>query len=277
MQAAMQATAVTSPIHTLPPCDAVTQYLLRLGDSSLILGHRLSEWAGHAPTLEEDIALSNVGLDHIGAARLLLAEAGSRMHPPLSEDDLAYWREPAAWRGYTACELPNSGIEKGQHARDFGFTIVRNALFAAYAALLWESLCNSSDTALAGIAAKAVKEARYHYTHASSWVIRLGNGTAQSHAKVQAALNALWPYCNEWFMDDAVTQACHAAGVAPLHASIQPRWDEIVNTLFTASDLKRPSQSHFASKGAQGLPSEHLGFLLAEMQSVARAHPGASW
>jgi ring-1,2-phenylacetyl-CoA epoxidase subunit PaaC len=264
-------------IHTLPPCDTVTEYMLRLGDASLMLGHRLSEWAGHAPTLEEDIALSNVGLDHIGAARLLLAEAGSRMTPLLNEDDLAYWREPAAWRGFTACELPNSGIEAGQHARDFGFTIVRNALFAAYSALLWESLCSSSDGALAGIAAKCVKEARYHYTHASSWVIRLGDGTAQSHAKAQAALNALWPYCTEWFTDDAVTQACHAAGVAPLNASILPRWDDIINALLAQSGLKRPATTAFTSQGTQGLHSEHLGYLLAEMQSVARAHPGATW
>lgn len=268
---------VVSPIHTLPACDAVTQYMLRLGDASLMLGHRLSEWAGHAPTLEEDIALSNVGLDHIGAARLLLAEAGSRMSPALTEDDLAYWREPAAWRGFTACELPNSGIEAGQHARDFGFTIMRNALYAAYSALLWEALSTSSDAALAGIAAKAVKEARYHYTHASSWVIRLGDGTEQSHAKVQAALNALWPYCNEWFTDDAVTQACAAAGLAPLNASIQPRWDEIINALLLGSGLKRPTATAFTSQGTQGLHSEHLGYLLAEMQSVTRAHPGASW
>jgi ring-1,2-phenylacetyl-CoA epoxidase subunit PaaC len=273
----MQLTPVTAPIHTLPACDAVTQYLLRLGDSSLMLGHRLSEWAGHAPTLEEDIALSNVGLDHIGAARLLLSEAGSRMNPALSEDDLAYWRESAAWRGFTACELPNSGIEAGQHARDFGFTIMRNALYAAYSALLWESLCSSSDVASAGIAAKAVKEARYHYTHASGWVLRLGDGTAQSNAKVQAALNALWPYCNEWFHDDAITQACAAAGAAPLNASLLPRWNEIINVLLAQSDLERPKTTAFMSQGTQGLHSEHLGYLLAEMQSVARAHPGASW
>jgi ring-1,2-phenylacetyl-CoA epoxidase subunit PaaC len=242
-----------------------------------MLGLRLSEWAGHAPTLEEDIALANVGLDHIGAARLLLAEAGNRMTPPLSEDDLAYWREPAAWRGLTACELPNSGIEAGQHARDFGFTIVRNALFAAYSALLWEKLCASSDTALAGIAAKAVKEARYHYTHASGWVVRLGDGTPKSHAKIQAALNALWPYCTEWFTDDAVPKACAAAGVAPLNASLQVRWDEVINALLLQSGLKRPATTAFVSQGTQGRHSEHLGYLLAEMQSVARAHPGATW
>ncbi len=272
----MQTTQAT-PLYTLPPCDTTVQYLLRLGDSALMLGHRVSEWAGHAPTLEEDIALSNVGLDHIGAARLLLAQAGSCMSPALSEDDLAYWRESTAWRGFTACELPNSGIEKGQHARDFGFTSVRNALYAAYSALLWEQLCTSSDAALAGIAAKCVKEARYHYLHASSWVVRLGDGTVQSHAKVQAAVNALWPYCTEWFTDDAVTQACHVAGVAPLSASIQVPWDDIVNTLLAQSGLQRPATGTFVSQGSQGLHSEHLGFLLAEMQSVARAHPGAKW
>ena len=272
---------VLSPIYALPACDAITQYLLRLGDSSLMLGHRLSEWAGHAPTLEEDIALANVGLDHIGAARLLLAEAGSRMKPALSEDDLAYWREPAAWRGFTACELPNSGIatghNRGQHARDFGFTSVRNALYAAYSALLWEQLSSSGDAALAGIAAKCVKEARYHYVHASGWVQRLGGGTPQSQVRAQAALNALWPYCTEWFTEDAVTQESHAAGFAPLHARLRARWDDIIDALLVQSELKRPATTAFVSQGAQGLHSEHLGFLLAEMQSVARAHPGATW
>ncbi len=266
-----------TPIHALPPCTPATQVMLRLGDSALMLGHRLSEWAGHAPTLEEDIALANVGLDHIGAARLLLAEAGSRMTPALSEDDLAYWREPAAWRNFTICELPNNGIEKGQHARDFGFTIVRSALYAAYTALLWDKLCASSDAALAAIAAKTVKEARYHYTHASSWVVRLGDGTPQSHAKTQAALNALWPYCNEWFADDAISQACAASGVAPLNADLRAPWDALMTTLLTAACLQRPADSAFAPQGTQGRHSEHLGFLLAEMQSVARAHPGASW
>ena len=267
----------TQPLHTLPACDAACEYLLRLGDSALMLGHRLSEWTGHAPTLEEDIALANVGLDHIGAARLLLAEAGARMTPPLSEDDLAYWREPFAWRNFTACELPNSGIEKGQHLRNFGFTIVRSALYAAYTALLWERLCTSSDAPLAAIAGKAVKEARYHYTHASSWVVRLGDGTAQSHAKAQAALNALWPYCNEWFTDDGVTRACATSRAAPLNADLRAPWAAIIDPLLAAAGLQRPADSAFAPQGTQGRHSEHLGFLLAEMQSVARAHPGASW
>jgi ring-1,2-phenylacetyl-CoA epoxidase subunit PaaC len=267
----------TPPLHTLPSCEPVTEYLLRLGDSALMLGHRLSEWSGHAPTLEEDIALANVGLDHIGAARLLLTEAGSRMNPPLSEDDLAYWREAGAWRGFTLCELPNSGIEKGQHARDFGFTIVRCALFSAYAALHWEQLCTSSDEALAGIAAKCVKEARYHYQHASAWVQRLGDGTALSQAKAQAALDALWPYCNELFADDVVTQTAHERGVCPLNASLQAPWQAVISPLLDAACLLQPATSAFAPRGTQGLHSEHLGYLLAEMQSVARAHPGASW
>ena len=253
----------TTPIHTLPPCNASTEYLLCLGDSSLILGHRLSEWAGHAPTLEEDIALANMGLDLIGAARLLLAEAGSRMNPPLSEDDLAYWREPAAHRNFTICELPNNGIAKGQHPRDYGFTIVRNALYAAFTAHLWQALTISTDTALADIAAKCVKEARYHYTHASGWVVRLGGGTEQSHAKAQAALDALWPYCNEWFANDTL--------------GTQALWTTTIEALLSEAGLNRPANNAFAPQGAQGVHSEHLGFLLAEMQSVARAHPGATW
>jgi ring-1,2-phenylacetyl-CoA epoxidase subunit PaaC len=268
---------ITQPLHTLPPCDLTTQYVLRLGDSALILGHRLSEWAGHAPTLEEDIALANVGLDHIGAARLLLTEAGGRMTPALSEDDLAYWREPSAWRNFTACELPNHGVEKGQHARDFAFTVVRSALYAAYTALLWDALCTSKDQALADIAGKAVKEARYHFTHASSWVLRLGDGTAQSHVKAQAALDALWPYCNEWFTDDTVAQGCAAAGIAPLPSQLQPPWAAVVNPMIAAACLQLPPVSAFAPQGTQGRHSEHLGYVLAEMQSVARAHPGASW
>ena len=253
----------TTPIHSLPPCDSSTEYLLRLGDSSLILGHRLSEWAGHAPTLEEDIALANMGLDLIGAARLLLAEAGSRMNPPLGEDDLAYWRESAAYRNFTICELPNSGIAKGQYVRDYGFTIVRNALYAAYTAHLWQALTTSSDAALADIAAKCVKEARYHYTHASGWVVRLGDGTAVSHTKTQAALDVLWPYCNEWFANDVL--------------GIKPLWEETVDALLATATLRRPADNAFAPQGTTGVHSEHLGFLLAEMQSVARAHPGATW
>ena len=267
----------TTPIHTLPACAPSTEYILRLGDSSLMLGHRLSEWAGHAPTLEEDIALANVGLDLIGAARLLLAEAGSRFSPALSEDDLAYWREPAAYRNFTMCELPNSGIAKGQHARDYGFTIVRNALYAAYTAHLWQALSASKDAALADIAGKCVKEARYHYTHASSWVVRLGDGTPVSHSKAQAALDALWPYCNEWFTDDATSLDAASQGICPANASLKAAWLSTIEHLLATATLKRPAESAYAPRGTQGAHSEHLGFLLAEMHSVARAHPGASW
>jgi ring-1,2-phenylacetyl-CoA epoxidase subunit PaaC len=254
-----------------------TEYLLRLGDSALILGQRVSEWCGHGPMLEEDIAMANIGLDLIGHARLCLSEAGSRMTPAQSEDQLAYFRDEAAFRNFTLCELPNSGIEKGAQGRDYAVTITRNLLFANFMALLWERLQTSGDAALAGIAAKAVKECRYHAEHARDWFVRFGDGTPQSHGRAQRALDQLMPYTAELFTDDELTRALHAQGIAPLHSELRAAWDVAIDSAISEATLTRPMASGFAPTGRLGRHSEHLGFLLAEMQSVARAHAGATW
>jgi ring-1,2-phenylacetyl-CoA epoxidase subunit PaaC len=256
---------------------AATQYFLRLGDSALILGQRVAEWCGHGPMLEEDIAMANIGLDLIGHARLCLSEAGARMVPAQTEDQLAYFRHEAAFCNFTLCELPGSGIEKGQQARDYAVAITRNFLYASFMALLWERLQNSSDTQLASIAAKAVKEARYHVEHARDWLVRFGDGTPESHRRAQRAVDQLMPYTAELFADDDVTRSLHAQGIAPLHAELKGEWDAALDTALQEATLTRPAASAFAPTGRFGRHSEHLGFLLAEMQSVARAHPGATW
>lgn len=258
-------------------------YLLRLGDNALILGQRLSEWCGHGPVLEEDIALANIALDLIGQARLLLAHAGALMTPPQSEDQLAYFRDEFAFRNFTMLELPNSGLEKGQQQRDYGFTIARNFLFSAYAVEQWQALAASTDEQLAAIAAKSLKEARYHWRHASDWMLRLGDGTDESHRRAQAALDALLPYANEFFRDSATDEAVAvaAAGIGVPGSRLQPGWEARVRALLTEATLAWPAQglaaSKFLSTGKAGRHSEHFGFLLAEMQSLARAHPGAQW
>ncbi len=253
-------------------------YLLRLGDSSLVLGQRLSEWTGHGPVLEEDIAMANVALDLIGQARLLLSHAGRIEGAARDEDDLAYLRDARAYRNFTICELPNSGIEKGKtQSSDYAFTVVRNLLFCAWQAQLWGALKTSSDTELAAIAAKSAKETAYHLRHAADWVIRFGDGTDDSHARAQRALNQLWPYTNELFAADAVEDAVVAQGIGARSAQLHIGWKALVQAIFDEATLKTPAQSGFQSNGKSGIHSEHLDFLLVEMQSLARAHPGARW
>ena len=281
-------------------------YLLRLADSSLVLGQRLAEWTGHGPVLEEDIAMANVALDLIGQARLLLAHAGklearmngikgadaelgenardkvARDEGARDEDALAYFRDARAYRNFTICELPNSGIAqlttRGQPQRgDYAFTIVRNLLFCAWQAQLWAALQTSSDTALAAIAAKSAKETAYHLRHAADWVIRFGDGTTESHARAQRALNQLWPYTNELFSADATEDAVSAQGIGVPSSSLHAGWSALVGPILADSTLKTPAQSGFQSNGKLGIHSEHLDTLLIEMQSLARAHPGARW
>lgn len=260
--------------------DPHIDYLLRLGDSTLILGQRLAEWCGHGPVLEEDIALGNIALDLIGQSRLLLSHAGSLMQPAQSEDELAYFREQFDFRNFTMLELPNSGLEKGQQQRDYGFTICRNFLFSAYMVLLWQALEQSTDRQLAAIAGKSVKEARYHLRHASDWMLRFGDGTEESHRRAQGALDALLPYAHEFFSEDTVEQQALSSGIAVSGASLQTAWEELVRGLVREATLDWPaawSDSQFRSSGKSGRHSEHFGFLLAEMQSLARAHPQAIW
>ena len=247
---------------------ALFEYLLRLGDDRLVLGHRLSEWCGHAPILEEDIALANIALDLVGQANLLLKLAGEVEGKGRSEDALAYFREAIEFRNVLMAELPNG---------DFAVTIVRQFLFDAYDQLLLDALTRSADGELAGIAGKAVKEARYHLRHSAEWVVKLGDGTAESHGRAQAALDDLWRFTGEPFLADDLDRSLAAAGVAPDPASLREPWLARVREVVAAATLRLPEDRSVARGGRQGLHTEHLGHVLAEMQSVVRAHPGAEW
>jgi ring-1,2-phenylacetyl-CoA epoxidase subunit PaaC len=244
------------------------EYVLRLGDNALILGQRLSEWCGHAPVLEEDMALANMALDLIGQARLLLTHAGRLEGRGRDEDQLAFLRTEPNYRNLTLCELPN---------QDFGRTMMRNFLFSAFQVLLWERLSASSDAELAAIAAKSLKEARYHTQHAGDWVIRLGDGTAESHARAQAALDYLWPYTAEFFAATPVDDAVCTAGVGPAWSELESAWESVVLPVLAEATLTVPARTPFKSWGKFGRHSEHLGHLLAELQIMQRTYPGAQW
>jgi ring-1,2-phenylacetyl-CoA epoxidase subunit PaaC len=247
---------------------AHTDYLLRLGDSALILGQRLSEWCGHGPILEEDLALTNIALDLIGQARLLLSHAGNVEGLGRDEDQLAFLRPESQFRNVTLVELPNG---------DFGDTTMRNFLFFALQAALWPALEGSTDAELAGIAAKSAKETRYHLAHAADWVVRLGDGTAQSHARVQAALDRLWPYAAEFFVDVPGDEVLADQGVGVPWSTLQPAWEATVVPVLHEATLTIPAASPFRSRGKFGVHSEHMGHLLAEMQYLQRTYPGARW
>lgn len=252
---------------------ALLEQLLRLGDSALVHGQRLSEWCGHGPALEEDIALANIALDCVGQARLLLALAGEREAQGRDEDALAYFRDESAFRNYTLLELPNGN---GPHD-DFAITIVRGMLHAALQIHLWPALSGCADTDLAAIAARSINEARAHMRHFGQWVIRLGDGTETSHAHVAAALERLFPYTNEFWSADPIEQALAQSGHGLVIATLKPAWDQTVSQVLTEAGLARPADSRFVSGGKLGRHSEHLSPMLAEMQSLARAHPGAKW
>jgi ring-1,2-phenylacetyl-CoA epoxidase subunit PaaC len=264
------APAMTTPEHI--------DYLLRLGDSSLVLGQRLAEWTGHGPVLEEDIAMANIALDFIGQARLLLTHAGKLEGKGRDEDALAYFRDARAFRNLTLCELPNSGIAKGHgEGADYAFTVVRNLLFCAWQAKLWAALTQSADAELAAIAAKSAKETAYHLRHASDWTIRFGDGTPESHERAQRALDQLMPYTNELFATEAVEEAVAAAGIGVRSVDLHAGWKAMVQAVLDEAALKMPAASGFQSTGKTGIHSEHIDYLLIEMQSVARQHPGAQW
>jgi ring-1,2-phenylacetyl-CoA epoxidase subunit PaaC len=241
---------------------------LRLADTNLVLAQRLGEWVGHAPALEEDLGLANVALDLIGQARLLLAHAGALEGRGRDEDALAYLREESEYLNLTLVEQPNG---------DFADTIARQFLFDAWHLGLCEGLAGSSDAALAAIAAKGRAEAAYHLRYSGGWLERLGDGTPESHARAARALATLWPYVNELFADDDVDRGAAEAGIAPLPSSLEKAWSARVDATLSAATLARPAPAPFGWYGKQGRHSEHLGYLLAEMQSLHRAHPGATW
>jgi ring-1,2-phenylacetyl-CoA epoxidase subunit PaaC len=247
---------------------ALVEYLQRHGDDRLVLGHRLSEWCGHAPILEEDIALANIALDFVGQADLLLGLAGRVEGQGRDADALAYFREAVDFRNLQLVELP-----KG----DFAFTIVRQFLFDAYDVPLLDALQRSRHPDLAGIAAKAFKEARYHLRHSAEWVIKLGDGTAESHARAQSALDDLWRYTGELFSTDDVDRRLAVAGFAPDLGTLESRWRDRVTAVVREATLSLPESAPAMLGGRRGRHTEHLGHMLAEMQIVARSFPGATW
>jgi ring-1,2-phenylacetyl-CoA epoxidase subunit PaaC len=254
------------------------EYLLRLADNPLVLGQRLAEWCGHGPALEEDLALTNVALDLIGQARLLFSHAGRLEGRGRDEDAFAFRRDAGEFRNFTLLELPNAGPNAGGATEgDYGVTIVRNFLFSSYQVLQWEALGKSADAELAAIAVKSLKEARYHLHHAAEWTIRLGDGTDESHSRVQRALTGLWPYTAEFFAVDAVDRAMAAVGIGVDPSSLEAPWRAGALEVLREATLPEPSASKVRSTGKFGVHSEHLGFVLAEMQFLQRAYPGGQW
>ncbi len=243
-------------------------YLLRIADTHLILAQRLAEWCGHAPVLEEDIALANMALDLVGQARALLTHAGALDGQGFDEDQLAFLRDERDYLNATIVELPRG---------DFAFTVLRNCFVATWAKLLWERLGASADADVAAIAGKAVKEARYHQQHAADWVVRLADGTPESRRRIEAALDELWRYTAELFEADAVDDQAHAAGLGPRSADLREPWRAEIGALFDATGLALPPDSGFRSTGRRGVHSEHMGFILTELQHLQRSYPEGVW
>ncbi|MCZ7657576.1 MAG: phenylacetate-CoA oxygenase subunit PaaC [Xanthobacteraceae bacterium] len=243
-------------------------YTLRLADTALILGHRLSEWVGHAPVLEEDLAFGNMGLDLIGQARALYTYAGEVEDRGRDEDQLAYLRDAGEYKNLLLVEQPNG---------DFAVTMMRQLLYAAYAAPFHGALARSRDATLAAIAAKAEKEMAYHLRHSAEWIIRLGDGTAESHRRAQDALDELTPYAGEMFEVDGIERALIEAGIAVDPATIRPAFERTLDEVLAEATLTRPAGGFSQTGGRSGRHSEHLGYILADLQFLQRAYPGATW
>jgi len=252
-----------SSVRTLRPLAA---YALALGDDALILAQRLGGWVARAPQIEEDIALANVALDLLGQARTLLGYAGVVEGAGRDEDDLAYLRDDRDFRNVQLVEIPNG---------DFAVTMARQLVFSAYQHELYAALEGSGDPTLAGLAGKAVKEVAYHRDHAAQWVLRLGDGTELSHERMQAGLSQVWPYVDELFDPDGT--ASHLPGVATDPATLRPAWERYVTSVLSEATCRTPEPRWRSRGGRDGLHTEHLGHLLAEMQHLHRSHPGATW
>jgi ring-1,2-phenylacetyl-CoA epoxidase subunit PaaC len=247
----------------------LVEYLLRLGDDALVAAQRLAEWCSRAPDLEEDVALTNIALDQLGAARLLLSYAGELEGAGRDEDALAYLRGDREYRNCLLVELDNG---------DFGVTVAKLLFLSAYQKPLYDWLIGSSDGHLAGIAAKARKESAYHLDHSALWTVRLGAGTAESHRRMQAAVDRVWPYTHELFESDDLVHRLDVAGVAVDPSTLYPQWISTVDLVLADATLTRPGDGGWAPTGGRrGLHTEALSYLLGEMQVVHRAHPGARW
>lgn len=260
---------VEAPVRTAP-----LGYLLHLADNALVLGQRNAEWCGNGPVLEEDIALANMSLDLIGQARLLYQHAAVVAGEGATEDSLAYFRDATDFRNYTLLELPHSSDAS---ERDYAVTIVRNFLYSALMLLLWEALQKSKDAQLAAIAGKSFKEVSYHFRHSRDWLVRLGDGTTESHTRTQAALKHLMPYTQEYWAASAIEKIANVEGYGIEATALKSSWDELVNDALKEAGLQRPASGTGLPQGKNGQHSEHLAPLLAEMQSLARAHPNAQW
>ena len=243
-------------------------YVLRIADACLIHGQRLGEWCGHAPIVEEDIALTNVALDHIGQARALLTLAGELEGRGRDEDALAFLRQEREYRNPTMLELPNG---------DFARTVLRVFLWASFMKVLCKALATSTNAQLSAIAAKSLKEVRYHQQHSGDWVVRLGDGTEESARRMSDALALLWPYAAEWFADDDIDRAAQASGLGPAWSTLESAWMGELQPVFEAAKLSPLADTPFRTTGKLGRHSEHMGYLLAEMQTLPRAFPGAVW
>ena len=282
-------------------------YLLHLGDNALVLGQRNAEWCAHGPALEEDIAMANISLDLIGQARLLYQHAATMMNAPTlsaaaavlppegafvpwggpaalkgagtTEDSLAYFRDEKDFRNFTLLELPHHGPLAGTAAseRDYATTIVRNFLYSAFALGQWQALQSSGDAQLAAIAARSLKEVRYHLRHSRDWLVRLGDGTDESHARVQAALDHLLPYTAEFWSVSADDAQAVADGTGADQRTLRFGWDDAVDEALAEATLRRPAGTGFVPRGKHGQHSEHLSYVLGEMQGLARQHATATW
>ena len=264
MSPASASAALRDPAQQQAHC----RYVLRLADTSLVLGQRLGEWVGHAPALEEDLGLANLALDLIGQARLLLTYAGELEGRGRDEDALAFLRDAPEFANLTLAEQPNG---------DFAHTVVRQWLIDTWQLEVYASLLSSADTRLAAIAAKALKETRYHHRFSSGWLIRLGDGTTESHARAEAALEALWRFTAELFATDEIDERMAASGVAPSPALLAPQWSALIDADLSAATLPRPAAQVYPWQGRCGVHTEHLGHLLAQMQHLPRTYPGTRW
>lgn len=255
----MTTSATTSPLAT---------YALRLGDDALVLAQRLAEWSAKAPELEEDVALTNIGLDLLGQARALLSYAGEVEGKGRDEDSLAFLREERDFLNVQLVEQPNG---------DFAQTIARQLFFSSWQLAVYDGLTSSADDTIAAVAAKGVKEVAYHHDHAVQWTLRLGDGTSESHQRMQAGLDRMWPFVEELFVSDEVEASLTEQGVAVDVSTLRTEWEETVGAVLAEATLERPDASWTARGGRNGIHSESFGYLLAEMQHLHRSHPGARW
>mgnify|MGYP001827184669 CR=1 FL=1 len=247
---------------------ALIDYLLRLGDNALILGQRLGEWCGHGPVLEHDIALSNMSLDHLGQARYLLTLAGEKEGKGRSEDDIAFLRDGWDFRNCLLVEQPNG---------DFAMTVARSFFYDSYNLPNFEALLNSNEKGLADIADKALKEVRYHFKYSSEWVLRLGDGTEESHTRMQEAIDQLWQYTGELTASNEVDEMMAKEGVAPDLDKIKLRWDDLVLPIIKEAGLSIPEDAYMQKGGKEGVHTEYLGHILTDLQFMQRAYPNSEW